>query len=264
MKQRIFCLGDIHGHFNTLMDLMEQLYRDENLDLSKDVLVTLGDMVDGGKDSKKVLDWAMDLKEKYPNNFINLLGNHETLLLDAFNPKHPVYGDFYLWKRQGGKATLDSFLPKDKEFTDYEIAIMQPKDLITEPYLNFIKSFQPYYETSDYFMVHAGVFPELTLEETKKAVEGITPETMQEGDMLFSVIWLRDEFIYSDYDWGKKIIFGHTSQPSGHPLIMENKICIDTAQLHIDHNKTPKESFSGNLTAIILPEEEFVYSQWRE
>lgn len=261
-EKRIICIGDIHGHYDQLVDLMDKLYRDHDLDLTQDVLVTLGDLIDGGPKVKEVLDWAMELKEKYPNNFIPLFGNHESMLLDAFNPKHPVYGDFYIWKRQGGKQTLDSFIPKDKEFTDYEIATMQPKDLITKPYLDFMRSLSPYYETDNYFFVHAGIFPELTIEETKKAVAGITPENMQDRDMLYEMIWLRDQFIYSEEDWGKKIIFGHTAQPNGQPLIKDNKICIDTVSLHIDHSKTPKESFSGRLTAVILPEEKFVYSQW--
>ena len=260
MINRTIVLGDIHGHFDQLQDVMDQLHKHHNLDLSTDVLVTLGDLVDGGKDVKSVLDWAMNLKKLYPDNFIPLIGNHETLLLDAFNPKHPVYGDFYLWKKQGGKQTLDSFIPKDQEFSDYDIAIMQPEDLITKPYLDFIKSMKPYYETEEHLMVHAGVLPDMTLEETKRVVDKIAPEDMEDQDMLYQMVWIRDQFIDSDYDWGKKIIFGHTAQPSGHTLEMDNKICIDTIAMV---SRDPAE-FAGSLTAIILPEEIIVQSKRME
>ena len=272
MKQRIFCLADLHGHYDQLIDLMDKLYQEHNLNLEKDVLVQLGDMVDGGDDTKKVLDWAIDLKEMFPKNFIPILGNHESLLLDAFNPEHPIYGDYYLWWRQGGQATLESFKPQN--FSDYEKAIMQPKDLITEKYLNFIKELDLYYETEDYFFVHAGLYPNRTIEDHKNAVKasyplGFHPSMMAEGDMAYDMIWIREPFIGSDWDWGKKIVFGHTVLPygmhmgrnengepmsvPGYPLVMDNKIGIDG----MAHE-------TGRLIAVILPEEKFVYSQWSE
>lgn len=263
---KTIAIGDLHGHYDQLMDLIGNLLAEE-VNFEKDTLVFLGDYVDGGPDTKGVIDELIILKEKYPH-WKFLFGNHESLLLDAFNDKHPIYGDYYLWWNQGGKETLDSFKPED--VTEYEKAIMQPKDLITDKYLNFMKSLDLYYETEDYFFVHGGLYPNRLIEEHKQALIGITPENMTEGDMAYDMIWMRDPFMSSDFDWGKKIVFGHTILPfgrltgtdtdtgeqtrkTGYPLVMENKLGLDTFM----HN-------SGRLTAVILPEEKFVYSHWSE
>ena len=39
-------------------------------------------------------------------------------------------------------------------------------------------------------------------------------------------LWVRDQFISSDHDFGKKVIFGHTIMPE--VLVQNNKIGIDT------------------------------------
>jgi serine/threonine protein phosphatase 1 len=55
------------------------------------------------------------------------------------------------------------------------------------------------------------------------------------------LLWIRDEFIYSDFDFGKRVIFGHT--PFREPLVQPNKIGIDTGAVY------------GNLlTCVQLPE----------
>jgi len=251
MSQRIFCIGDIHGHYVQLMDLMDKLYNDKKLDLNKDILVTLGDNIDGGPDSKKVLDWSIDLKEKFPENFISIFGNHESLLLDALNPKHPIYGDYYLWWNQGGQATLKSFQDQflmPPEATNYNRSLLQPKDLITSDYLDFIRHSPLFYETDDYFFVHGGLYPERSIEEHKEAIGLFHPDLMRGGDMAYDMIWLRGH-IGNLYEWEKKLIFGHTVSNDFNPRVYNNMIGLDT----MAHNH-------GRLTAVILPNEEFIYS----
>lgn len=266
-KQKTVCIGDLHGHYDQMMDLMNKL----DIDFKKDTVVFMGDYVDGGPDTKKVLDKLIEFKEQYPH-WKFLFGNHESLLIDAFSPTHPIYGNYHLWWNQGGEATLESFKPEDA--TDYEKAIMQPSDLITEKYINFIKGLDLYYETKDYFFVHGGVYPNRSIEDHKKAIKkayplGFHPDLMIEGDIAYEMIWMRDPFIGSDYDWGKKVIFGHTVLPygmymgedevgepmtkPGYPLIMNNKIGIDG----MAHE-------TGRLISVILPEEKFVFSKWQE
>lgn len=263
---KTIAIGDLHGHHDQLLDLLDKLRRDHGIDFKKDVLVFLGDYVDGGSQSKQVLDELMILKEEFPH-FQMLFGNHESLLLDAFNPKHPIYGSYELWYRQGGKATLESFIPpQSMRFSNYEKAIVKPKKLITKEYLDFMSSLPIFYETDNYFFVHGGVYPDRELEDHEKALDGITPKNMTEGDIAYNMIWMRDPFIGSDYNWCKKIIFGHTTFPyysymsrdpvsgklfsdPGHPFIMDNKIGIDGMWLN-----------DGRLMAVILPDEEFVYS----
>ena len=58
------------------------------------------------------------------------------------------------------------------------------------------------------------------------------------------MLWIRNDFIDSTYDFGKKVIFGHT--PLDKPLIEKNKIGIDTGAV-----------YGQKLTCLELPKEKF-------
>ncbi len=87
----------------------------------------------------------------------------------------------------------------------------------------------PYWEDGNYIYVHAGLQPGVHLSQ-------------QSPEWLF---WSRDEFINSTYDFGKKVIYGHT--PYAKPRIDANKIGIDTGAV-----------YGGALTCLKLPEMQFI------
>ena len=64
-----------------------------------------------------------------------------------------------------------------------------------------------------------------------------------------TMIWTRDDFINSDYDWGKTVIFGHTPRRDAKPWIMKNKIGIDGGA----------QRPGGQLIGIKLPEEKLFF-----
>lgn len=97
----------------------------------------------------------------------------------------------------------------------------------------FYNSLKPYIVTDDYIFVHGGVNPDKKLSEHSE----------------LEFLMIRDEFIYNPTNLEQKVIFGHT--PFEKPLIMPDKIGIDTGSGKFD---------DGYITAVILPEEKFVYS----
>jgi serine/threonine protein phosphatase 1 len=241
---RTIAIGDPHGHYNQLIELMTKLINEHGVSLEKDTFVFLGDYIDGGPDTKKVIDWLIEHKKKYPH-WQMLYGNHEDLMLDALNPKHPIYKDYYLWWNQGGKETTDSYV-RDAGYTSYEKALVNPIHVIPPEHLIFLTDLPTYYETDKYFFVHGGPHPFHTLEWCKD----------EKNWGRYEWIWAR-EFITSNFQWEKKIIFGHTIQYTHNPktflkpYIMDNKIGIDTFM----HNQ-------GALTAVILPEETIVQTKY--
>ncbi len=243
MFRRTFCFGDIHGHFQEFQELLTLLIKDAKYNPKKDNLVLLGDLVDSGPDTKKVLDWAVDYKNKYPKTFHPLYGNHESLLLDALSKTHPIYGDYYLWWNQGGKETIDSYCPKN--LTRYERALVHPEDVIPKEHLDFIHNLPYYYQDDKYFYVHAGVYPNKLLKD----------HDFKDKTTKYFMIWARDEFLNSNFKWEKKIIFGHSSKTEYIgmgisdfvPNVQENKIGISTM---------PRRNI-GHLTALELPAERF-------
>lgn len=65
---RTLVIGDIHGNFNAL----EQVLARANFDAENDTLIGLGDYTDGWIDSYKVVEYLRKLK-----HFIGIIGNHD-------------------------------------------------------------------------------------------------------------------------------------------------------------------------------------------
>lgn len=107
MSQRIFAIPDIHGRLDLLDILLDKLYNEQNLDLTQDKLVFLGDMIDRGPDSYGVVEKIKSLCEKYPNNVVALAGNHEWINIQYFVRK--LEDDIWNWENNGGPQTLDSY-----------------------------------------------------------------------------------------------------------------------------------------------------------
>jgi len=239
--KRCFAFGDLHGHYDEFIALWNRLVKDAGLDLTKDEVVLLGDLVDNGHQVKQLLEYVRKLQYDYPSSVRVLRGNHEDLLLDALSPTHPTYGDYYIWYNQGGEETLKSFIPN--ELSDYEKALAQPEDMIGQEMLDWLKSLPYYYETDKYFFVHGGVLPGTKLKD----------HDFTDPDTLYKLMWIRDDFIQSTFQWEKKIIFGHTAKSTHkgqysefEPYVMKNKIGINTMPRNL-----------GHLTALELPSERF-------
>ena len=103
MKSRIFAIGDIHGCFQSFKILIEDKIRFN----TSDKLILLGDYIDRGTESKEVIDYILRLQQN-GSDIIPLLGNHEVMLLDAYDNKDKIP----LWLYTGGIQTLKSFRTK--------------------------------------------------------------------------------------------------------------------------------------------------------
>ncbi len=205
---RIFAIGDIHGCLEKLEDLVEVIAANPK----KDKLIFIGDYIDRGSFSREVVEYVIGLKSKF-KNVIFLLGNHEQMFL---NYLEGVDEETYLYN--GGKYTLSDYGIKSSDSPS------EKKGKIPEMHFIFLQSLLPYYQTNDYIFVHAGLIPGVPLK--KQATQDL--------------LWVRHQFIDSDHDFGKRVIFGHT--PLSRPLIMENKIGIDTGAV-----------YGGKLTCVELP-----------
>ena len=91
---RLFAIGDIHGHCAELIGLMSQLLKDGMVP-ERDTVVFLGDYVDGGPDTREVIESLSLWSRKYPQ-WVFIRGNHDQMMIDALD--HPEdAGTFYHW-----------------------------------------------------------------------------------------------------------------------------------------------------------------------
>ncbi|MEO1369094.1 MAG: metallophosphoesterase, partial [Acidobacteriota bacterium] len=79
----LWAIGDVHGHLQTLEALVGRLERDFGLDLDRDRLWLVGDLVNRGPDSPGVLRWARSMSRSLGDRFACVLGNHDLHLLAA-------------------------------------------------------------------------------------------------------------------------------------------------------------------------------------
>ena len=203
--ERTFIIGDIHGCLGMLKRLMDKIgWRPD-----KDTLIFVGDYIDRGEDSRGVIDNVLEISRL--SSYVQfLMGNHERVLLDFLEGR-----DFTTFFLNGGAATLHSY------GSDHSVG---PEAIIPPEHISFLNSLQTWIEVEDYYVVHAGFRP------------GIDIKDQELEDML----WIRDTFIFSDYDFGKRVIFGHT--PFSEPFIAKNKIGIDTGAV-----------YGNKLTCLELP-----------
>lgn len=207
--QKIFVVGDIHGCLDKLLALMDKIQLNEK----QDQLIFIGDYIDRGPSSFDVVSYLIDFKKRVPG-IVFLKGNHEDML-----EKYLDGSDRFTYQLNGGQQTLDQYLNRSENKDTFPI----PPE-----HLEFFNSLQLYYQTDDYIFVHAGLR------------ENVPLESQAEIDLL----WIRDEFIHSNFNFGKRVIFGHT--PFKEPFLQPNKIGIDTGAVY------------GNLlTCVQLPEVEF-------
>lgn len=203
--RRIFAVGDIHGCLDKLEGLMGIL----PVNLDQDAIIFLGDYINRGPASREVIDYLLDLRNK-TNHIVFLMGNHEKMFLDYLDRVSP-----FLFILNGGQKTIDAYSKKG--------GVSLPPD-----HHDFFCSLRLIHETEDYIFVHAGLRPYLPLKDQK----------------IEDILWIREAFFSSMYDFGKKVVFAHT--PFGEPLVMGNKIGIDTGAV-----------YGNKLTCVELPAQKF-------
>ena len=126
----------------------------------------------------------------------------------------------------GGVPTLLSYGVKIAGRTDPEAeeeTAIAFRRALPESHLSFLESLVLSFNCGDYFFAHAGARP------------GIPLRQQYRQDLL----WIRDDFLLHEEDFGKVVVHGHT--PATEPEIRRNRINIDTGAYA-----------TGRLTCLVL------------
>lgn len=150
--RRIYCVPDIHGRRDLLELLLDKLKTEHSLDLTKDLLIFMGDMIDRGPDAKGVIDIVRKLQADHPATVVVLKGNHEDLCLSAMRRGRWSDIECWLYPGNGGSATLASFnrsLTVDR--------MMPQENPIPADYLDWMEGLKAFHEEPGFFFSHAPV-----------------------------------------------------------------------------------------------------------
>ena len=218
---RIYAIGDVHGR----ADLLKQMFAaiDASLisyPIRHAVQVLVGDYIDRGPNSRDVIEALIARASEH--QMVYLKGNHEDYALQFLSDPSLLAE----WSRVGGVNTLMSYgvKPSLKENAAEQRAVADAFRMALSPrHLHFMRSLVLTYSCGDYFFTHAGVRPGIPLAE------------QSEQDLL----WIRDDFLLHEEDFGKIIVHGHT--PAAAPEVRPNRINIDTGAFA-----------TGRLTCLVL------------
>ena len=205
---RVYAIGDVHGR----VDLLEQAFAKIDVDLKKkppaqSLEVLLGDYIDRGPNSRQVIDLLIGRKRHRP--MMCLKGNHE-VYIQEFLQNPSILDD---WQQYGALETLMSYGLKPKltsDMNEKEELAGALSNALPQSHRLFFASLGASISCGDYLFVHAGVRPGVPLDEQR------------EEDML----WIREDFLLCEDDFGKVIVHGHT--PVREPDFQPNRINIDT------------------------------------
>ncbi len=144
LKPQKFVIGDIHGHYDELMELFDCV----NFQFDNDVLISLGDLVDRGPKPLEVVEKMMQIK-----NFKHILGNHDEWCYQYLkNNKAPSS-----WTSQGGAITMNAYKEKPE---------------LKEKHIGFFEKAKLYFiDVDSRLFVHGGYNPRISFQQQKNNKE---------------------------------------------------------------------------------------------
>ncbi len=244
-SDRIYAIGDIHGHLDKLRRAHDRIARDGG-----GTVVHVGDLVDRGPDSAGVLEYLIaGIAAGEP--WVVLKGNHDRMMaryLEEVPRADPKLRADYDWltPRVGGQTTLASYgVVKGDGQDEVAARIAQRLNTYTPTnrktpltarqyhaaaraavprhHLEFLRGLDTVFHTDDVFFVHAGIRPGVPLEE------------QSEDDLT----WIREPFLSDTRDHGPLIIHGHTPIPAA--THYGNRVNLDSGA-----------AFGGPLSAVVV------------
>lgn len=219
---RDFVVGDIHGCFYELQDVLNQVRFDE----AKDRLYSVGDLVDRGDYSKIVLEIATS------SWFYPVLGNHEKIIID--------------WLSSDGNNPPKEYMKKCGSSWLIESPDLYKKSILSQlkktPLAITLKT-----RVGDVGIVHACC----PTTDWTCFIAALEDQTLTQ-ERKNNAVWSRERLSLNDntiINGVEKIIVGHT--PVKKPIILGNTIHIDTHAVGKD----------GYLTLYDINKNEFYYSR---
>jgi serine/threonine protein phosphatase 1 len=205
---RIYAVSDIHGCADLLQDVFAAIdHHLAHAGSARALHVFLGDYIDRGPASRQTIDLLIERSRRHESIFLK--GNHEAFLFEVLQNASRLEA----WKQYGGFQTLMSYglVPSIKPDRDEQNELVRALlDCMPNHHRSFFSNLRSSFSCGDFFFAHAGVKP------------GVPLRRQREEDLL----WIRDEFLQSEEDFGKFVVHGHT--PVSKPEIRPNRINIDT------------------------------------
>ena len=230
----IYCMADIHGNYEGYLEMLKKIRLQDS-----DTLYVLGDVVDRGNGSMKILQ---DMMLRY--NVIPLLGNHEYMAVQCLgflmkeitedtleNLEEGILQGLLEWQRVGGQETIAEF---------QKLSYEEKLDI-----LDYLEEFSLYEEIAvkgrEYVLVHAGL-------------DGFSPDKPLDEYGLHELIFNKPDYS-KEYFVDRYLVTGHTPTRMIDGNSMPDYIYKGNHHIAIDCGS----GYGGRLGAICLDTGEEFY-----
>ncbi len=205
-QKMIYAIGDIHGQIDQLENALRLIEIDGGADAH---IVFLGDYTDRGPDSRAVVERLMNGVAE-GRNWTVLRGNHDRMFC-----RYLADGTEHDAQIKSGKGWFDPALGGAETLRSYGVEVAGTDTLsraqaaVPPEHLAFLESRPLWFETDDLIFVHAGIRPNITMED------------QIEDDL----IWIRVGFLDHEGPFEKLIVHGHTALDT--PTHLGNRVDLD-------------------------------------
>ena len=228
-ERPLIAIGDLHGCADKLEAMLDAVAAElSRLGVADADLVTLGDYVDRGENSRGVIEALRKVQADFPGFLTCLMGNHESMMLDFLDRPEERGGRFL---RYGGLQTLASFgvggVTERSRADDLVRASEDLRAAMPDGTEDWLRTLSLWTQSGDVVCVHAGMDP-------------VVPPAMQERRPM---LWGHPFFYKAPRPDGLWVVHGHDVVDA--PTIKERRVSCDTGAY-----------FTSRLTAaVVLPEE---------
>ncbi|UUL83016.1 metallophosphoesterase family protein [Sphingomonas qomolangmaensis] len=191
--QRVYAIGDIHGCLAETETLLAKIEHDNaGRPAAETHLIFLGDLMDRGPDSAGVIEKLRTLSLDWATPRF-LTGNHEELFLGALAGERDALKVF---ARAGGRETMQSYGMSPAQFDEatWDDLEAHLPTLVSDEHRAFIEGFETMLVFGDYLFVHAGIRPDVPLDEQRTS----------------DLFWIREPFLSHRGSLSHVVVHGHT------------------------------------------------------
>ncbi|SIQ59788.1 serine/threonine protein phosphatase 1 [Rhizobium sp. RU35A] len=220
----IYAIADIHGRADLLEAMLGYIAAVSNDNQSPPVVLFLGDLIDRGPHSPKVLDQVYSTLDRYPGSRL-ILGNHDFYLRELLRGTL-TDEDAINWMDWGGVATVSAY--SDRPVPDFKNIAADIRRVFPH-HADLLENALTFKEIGRFCFVHAGIRP------------GVQLESQSEHDLR----WIRAGFLDHLDLFDHVVLNGHTITKSLRPEVYSNRIALDTGAYR-----------TGRLSAAVIRHDE--------
>lgn len=190
-----YAIPDLHGRFDLLRSAVERITEHSGGRYS--TVVTLGDYVDRGPNSRQVIESLMDWRSE-TLKLVNLKGNHEAMMWETCNN----VAEMSWWIKNGGDRTLASY-------SQSSAAVPDPR-VVPATHLQWIANLALIHVDRHRVFVHAAVDPNIPLAQQSEQ----------------TLLWKRYPKGFAVGHGSRHVVHGHHADSSV-PIVTRGKTNLD-------------------------------------